>query len=200
MRRVSAPNRRRKTRGTALLFAIGLLTLFALLGAVWFQGARVALDRRQVVEIRHRAMAAALGGAETAEARLEAAQQEGKPDRAVGEWTIPLRTYGMTLEQGGRRDPAGERPDTQAEVRVTLRAVDAASVPGAPADATVCYVARAEGLAWRLVKGLPYARARWTVERGYALTQSGLRLVYMVSGVGAGISTPAAGTEEHGNG
>lgn len=200
MTRQLARDQQKETRGAALLFAIGLLTLFSLLGAAWFQGARVALDRRQVIEIRDRAMAAALGGADTAAARLEAAWQKGIPDRAGGEWTIPLRTYGMTLEQGGRRDPAGERPDTQAEIRLTLRVVDAASMPGAPADATVCYVARAEGMAWRLVKGRPYDRARWTVERGYALTQSGLQRVYTVSGVGAGSSTPAAGTEEHGNG
>jgi len=194
MMRVSAQDRREKTRGAALLFAIGLLTLFALLGAAWFQGARVALDRRQVVEIRCRAMAAAQGGADTAAARLEAARQGRAPDRAVGEWTIPIRIYGMTLEQGGRRDPAGERPDTQAEVRVSVRMVDAAAMPGAPADATACYVTRAEGMAWRLVKGRPYDRARWTVERGYALTQTGLQLVYTMSGVGTGITAPVAGT------
>ncbi len=200
MKRHLGWDRKKKTQGVALLFAIGLLTLFGLLGAAWFQAGQVALARRQVMELRARAMAAALGGADTASARLESARQEGVPDKVAGEWAIPLRGYGMTLERNGSRDPAGERPDVQAEARVSVRMVDAAAMPGAPSDATACYVVRAEGAAWRLVLGRPYDRARWTVERGYALTQSGLRLVYTVSGVGDASSARTAEAKEHGNG
>ncbi|HPU97397.1 MAG TPA: hypothetical protein PLO53_05510 [Candidatus Hydrogenedentes bacterium] len=200
MKRRFRQNRHGGQRGAALLFAIALLSLFSLLGAAWFQGARMALERRQIMEIRTRAMAAAMGGMETVAARLAASAREGTSDQVAGDQVLTLRNYGMAQEPGGRRDAAGYRPDMVSEARVSVQAVDPTALPGAPSDATACYVVRVEGVAYRLVNGRPYNRARWTEERGYASTQSGLRLVYAVSGGGAVLLNRRAMTEEHGNG
>ncbi len=189
----------RGNRGAAMLFAIGILTLFALLGAAWFQGGRVALERQDLAESRLRAEAAALGGAEIGEARLAEAVRAGAPASAAGEWRVKLSNYGAALEGRGQWVAAAERPDRASEARVTVWEEDASAIPGVPPDATACYVVRSEGLAYRLAGDRPYGRARWAVERAYAMTQSGLQLVYTLSG-GALPEERPAGTKEHGNG